>query len=323
MLEIFTRLADWLTHSVFGLDPATQIAKSVHFFIEDISKIFVLLLMMIYVLAWLRASLNTEVVRDFLLKRHRLFGYIAGAVFGAITPFCSCSSIPLFLGFTSARIPIGVTMSFLITSPMINEVAIVILGSSLGLKFTIIYVTVGILAGIIGGFFFDLIGAEKMLHPAFAGLAKDGIGIQEVEHKKLSMRERHLFAKSELLTILSRIWKWIFFGVGMGAALHGFVPEDFIQQHLGSGQWWSVPAAVLFGIPLYANVSGIIPIAESLIAKGVPIGTTLAFMMSVVGASFPEFIMLKQVMRPRLLIIFFLLLLVLFTLTGWLFNIIL
>ncbi len=316
-------LADWLTHDVFGLDPSSHLAKSINFFIEDTTKIFVLLFIMIYALAWLRASLNTEVVRDFLLKRHRLFGYVAGAVFGAITPFCSCSSIPLFLGFTSARIPIGITMSFLITSPMINEVAIVILGSSLGIKFTIVYVAVGIFSGIIGGMFFDLIGAERMLHPVFAGMARDGGCCQHTEKRKLSMRERHAFAKSELFSILSRIWKWIFVGVGLGAALHGFVPDEFIQEHLGSGQWWTVPGAVIFGIPLYANVSGIIPVAESLIGKGVPIGTTLAFMMSVVGASFPEFIMLKQVMRTSLLVIFFLLLLVLFTMTGWLFNIIL
>lgn len=325
MFKIFTHLADWLSFSVFGLSAQSNLGQSVHFFIEDTTKIFTLLFVMIYVIALLRATLNVEAVRDFLAGKHRFAGYMAASVFGAITPFCSCSSIPLFLGFTQARIPIGITMSFLITSPMINEVAIMLMGGLLGLKFTIAYIGVGIAAGIAGGAFFDAIGAEKYLTP-LVGQVKNTAPANSTEHapqhQKMTLRQRHEFAKEELTTILSRIWKWVFIGIGAGAALHGFVPESFIIDTVGPGQWWSVPGVVVLGIPLYTNASGIIPVAESLLAKGLPVGTTLAFMMSVVAASFPEFMMLKQVMRPRLLLVFFMLLLVLFTLTGWIFNLV-
>ncbi len=321
-MKIFTILADSLTYSLLNMDPAGRWSGSVHFFIEDISKIFVLLFIMIYLIALLRAGVDSERVRHYLQGRHRGVAYLLASLFGAVTPFCSCSSIPLFLGFTSARIPLGITMAFLITSPMINEVAIVLLGSILGLKFTILYVVTGMAAGILGGFFIDTIKAEKHL-TALGQQAMDMKGgDREYEKKKLTFRDRHDFAKYELKEIVGRIWKWIIIGVGLGAALHGFVPEEFITSHLGSHNWWTVPSAVVLGIPLYANASGIIPIAETLLAKGLPVGTTMAFMMSVVAASFPEFMMLKQVMKPRLLVIFFLMLLFFFTVAGWIFNLV-
>jgi len=266
--------------------------------------------------------LNTERIRVFLQGKNRFFGYFLGAGFGAITPFCSCSSIPLFLGFTQARIPIGITMSFLITSPIINEVAIVLLGGLLGIKFMIIYVVVGILAGVIGGIFIDAIKAERYLMPLAEKMKEGSVELPGFEKPKMTFRDRHQFAKNELKTIFSRVWKWVFIGVGLGALLHGFVPEEFIANNLGSGQWWSVPGAVLLGIPLYSNVTGMIPIAESLLIKGLPVGTTLAFMMSTVAASFPEFVILKQVMKPRLLLIFFVMLLVMFTCVGLILNLI-
>ena len=322
---IFTWLADFLAYSLFRLDPESKIGDAVHFFIEDTSKIFVLLLVMIYLIALIRAAVDTELVRTYLQGKKRGVAYVMASVFGAITPFCSCSSIPLFLGFTSARIPLGITMAFLITSPMINEVAVILLGSMLGLKFMVIYVATGIIAGILGGFFIDRIGAEKYLSPLgqqAASMGENSPGGEEAHKKSLSLQDRHDFAKNELKEIFSRVWKWVIIGVGLGAALHGFVPENFIADHLGQGRWWSVPAAVVLGIPLYANASGVIPVAHTLMAKGLPVGTTLAFMMSVVAASFPEFMMLKQVMKPRLLLLFFVMLLVFFTLTGWLFNIV-
>ena len=299
-------------------------ADGLHFFVEDTTKIFALLIVMIYLIAWVRAAVNIERVRDYLSGRHRVFGYVAAASFGAVTPFCSCSSIPLFLGFTQARIPIGTTMSFLITSPIINEVAIVLLGSLLGVKFTVCYVAVGIGAGVLGGAFIDLIKAEKYL-TALAATAHGSTvatGHANPDPVKMSFRDRHEFARDELKTIFRRVWKWVLIGVGLGALLHGFVPEEFVVEHLGAGQWWSVPAATLLGIPLYSNASGVIPVAESLLNKGLPVGTTLAFMMSTVAASFPEFMILKQVMKPKLLLIFFLLLLTMFTAVGWIFNLI-
>lgn len=215
-------------------------------------------------------------------------------------------------------------MSFLITSPIINEVAIVLLGSLLGVKFTVCYVAVGILAGVVGGGFIDLIKAEKYLTPLVASARKQNVATDPANDKavKMTFRDRHEFARDELKTIFSRVWKWVLIGVGLGAMLHGLVPESFVAKHLGAGQWWTVPAATLLGIPLYSNASGVIPVAESLLNKGLPVGTTLAFMMSTVAASFPEFMMLKQVMKPKLLLIFFLLLLTMFTAVGWIFNLI-
>ena len=324
MLSIFTKLADWLAYSLFGLLPDSKLGAAVHFFIEDTTKIFFLIVLMIYVIALIRASLNIEKVRDYLAKNNKFFGYLMGSTFGAITPFCSCSSIPVFLGFTSAGIPVGITMSFLLTSPLINEVAVLMLLSLVGWEITIIYVLVGMAIGIAGGVFLDLIRAEKLLQP-FALKAYQTAEFSAVEHNirtKLTFSERHDFAKVELLDILNRIWKWVFIGVGLGAALHGFVPDTWFAENLGSGQWWSVPMAVLAGIPLYSNATGVIPVMESLIVKGLPLGTTLAFCMSTVAASFPEFVLLKQVMTWKLLVIIFLLLLMSFTLVGWLINII-
>jgi uncharacterized protein len=321
MLTIFTKLADLIAYQWLGLEQGSRLGSSVHFFIEDVTKIYALLIVMIYGIGWLRASLNTERVRDYLVGKHRFWGYLAGSGFGAVTPFCSCSSIPLFLGFTQAGIPLGITMAFLITSPIINEVAIVLLGSLLGIRFMFVYVGLGLVAGILGGFILDAIKAERFLTPLVEAVRKaPKTSSGESEPSRLSFRDRHEFAKGEFQSIFSRVWKWVLIGVGLGALLHGFVPESFIVSHLGSGQWWSVPGAVLLGIPLYSNASGIIPVAESLLGKGLPVGTTLAFMMSTVAASFPEFMLLKQVMQPRLLLYFFMILLSMFTLVGWILN---
>ena len=324
MFEVFTDLATWLVVDVFGMSKATKLGDALHFFIEDTTKIFFLLLVMIYIIALLRASMNVERVRDYLAGKHKGIGYLLGSSFGAITPFCSCSSIPVFLGFTSAGIPVGITMSFLITSPLINEVAVLLLLSLLGWKFTLLYVVVGMSVGMLGGVFLDAIRAERWLQ-SFAAKAlergqKNSSEVQSTHIETLSLKERHTFAKEETLEIFGRVWKWVIIGVGLGSALHGFVPEGWIEDHLGNGQWWSVPAAVLLGIPLYSNATGVIPVMESLIKQGLPIGTTLAFCMSTVAASFPEFILLKQVMQWRLLAVLFVLLLVAFTLIGWIFN---
>jgi uncharacterized membrane protein YraQ (UPF0718 family) len=326
MLGIFSDFASWFTYTILELSSETKLGDAVHFFIEDVSKIFVLLLFMIYVIALMRASMNVEKVRDYLAGKHRGVGYLMGSSFGAITPFCSCSSIPVFLGFTSAGIPVGITMAFLITSPLINEVAVLLLMSLLGWKFTVLYVVIGMAVGILGGLFLDAIKAERWLQSfAAKALERGQSQTQEstnsvVKPKKLSIKERHQFAKTESFEIFGRVWKWVIIGVGLGAALHGFVPDGWIQEHLGDGQWWSVPAAVLLGIPLYSNATGVIPVMESLIVNGLPVGTTLAFSMSTVAASFPEFILLKQVMQWKLLATLFALLLVAFTLVGWLFN---
>ncbi len=322
MLSIFPMFADWLIYGLLGFSAETRLGNALHFFVEDTAKIFVLLIIMIYVIALIRASLNVERIRNYLAGKHRGVGYFLGSLFGAITPFCSCSSIPLFLGFTSAGIPVGISMAFLITSPLINEVAVLLLLSLLGWKLTLVYIVVGMAVGILAGAFLDLIRAERLLQP-FAAKAYENsrhMQLQEVALQRMSLTDRHNFAKAELLDILQRVWKWVFIGVGLGAALHGYVPDGWMQENLGHGQWWSVPAAVLVGIPLYSNATGVIPVMESLLIKGLPLGTTLAFCMSTVAASFPEFILLKQVMQWRLLAIIFLLLLASFTLVGWVLN---
>ncbi|MBA53893.1 MAG: hypothetical protein CMK89_05500 [Pseudomonadales bacterium] len=329
-LALFGKLADLLVYDVLKLQPGTKLADALHFFIEDTTKIFVLLVVMIYVIALLRASLRVEKVRDFLVGKRRALGYALGSGFGAITPFCSCSSIPLFLGFTSAGIPVGITMAFLLTSPLINEVAVMLLLSLLGWQFTLLYVVVGMGVGILGGALLDMIRAERWLQPFAAKALQQAraqpqaqaqtLQLGETTAQRMTWSQRHSFAKDETLDILLRVWKWVFIGVGLGAGLHGYVPDGWLENNLGSGQWWTVPAAVLMGIPLYSNATGVIPVIESLLLKGLPVGTTLAFCMSTVAASFPEFILLKQVMQWRLLATVFGLLLLAFTLVGWIFN---
>ncbi|WP_153912601.1 permease [Shewanella sp. TC10] len=334
MFAWFSVFADWLVYDILALSNQTQLGQAVHFFVEDTTKIFALLVVMIYAIGWLRASLDVERVRGYLSGKPKVVGYGLGAGFGAITPFCSCSSIPVFLGFTSAGIPIGITMAFLLTSPLINEVAILLLFSLLGLKVTLIYAFTGIAIGILGGALLDLLKAERWLQPLAAKAyamgqasaeqktASDTASETDEPPAKVTWQQRHQFAKSETGEIFGRVWKWVIIGVGLGAALHGFVPAGWLEANLGDGQWWSVPAAVIMGIPLYANATGVIPVLESLLIQGVPLGTTLAFCMSTVAASFPEFIMLKQVMQWRLLALIFSLLLVSFTIMGWVLNLV-
>lgn len=317
-------LSQWITYDLFSLDKGTPLGDSVEFFFYDTAKILLLLVIMVYAIGWLRAALHVERVRDYLSGKGRGIGYFLGAGFGAITPFCSCSSIPLFLGFTAARIPLGITMSFLITSPLINEIAVVLLWGLLGWKFTLIYVVVGMFAGIMGGIIMDAIRAERWLQPFLLDAMNNApvrtAAMRAGEVRKMGLMERHAFAYSETRAIFRRVWLWVIIGVGAGALLHGFVPQGWIMENLGAGQWWSVPLAVAVGIPLYTNVTGIIPVMESLLLKGLPLGTTLAFCMSTVAASLPEVLMLKQVMRWKLLAAFMGMLLVIFTLVGWLFN---
>ncbi|MGK5093643.1 permease [Deltaproteobacteria bacterium TL4] len=321
MFQVFTQLATWLVEDIMKISLQSRLGQSLHFFIEDTTKILVLLVIMIYGIALLRASMNTERIRDYLQRKGRWSGYVLAALFGSVTPFCSCSSIPLFMGFTTARIPIGITMAFLITSPMINEVAVVMLGSMLGWTFMLVYIAAGLTVGIVGGLVMDLLKTERFLLPFLRqAIPQDNLPDNALTAVKLSFQERHAFALTEMKEIFSRVWKWVIIGVGVGAGLHGLVPEVWITDTLGAGQWWSVPLAVLVGIPLYSNATGIIPVMQTLLAKGLPVGTTLAFSMSTIAASIPEFMLLKQVMEWKLLGILFGVLLVAFTLVGWFFN---
>lgn len=315
--------SNWLVFGLLGFAADSELGAAIEFFIYDTIKILMLLVALIYALAWIRAALNVERVRDYLMGKGRALGYFLGALFGSVTPFCSCSSIPLFLGFTSARIPFGITMAFLITSPLINEIAVVLLWGLLGWKFTIVYVLTGMFAGILGGFFMDAIKGERWLQPFFLDVMRNAPGCAcDVQglRTNLTVQDRHNFALGETRAIFRRVWKWVILGVGVGAALHGFVPDNWFAAHLGAGEWWTVPAAVLIAIPLYSNVTGIVPVMESLLLKGMPIGTTMAFCMSAVAASIPEMILLRQIMTARLQAVFLAYLWLIFTLTGWLYN---
>ena len=318
--------ASWCSFTLLALGRGTPLGDAVNFFLYDTAKILLLLCIMVYGIAWLRAGMQTERVRDYLSGKGRALGYALGAIFGAVTPFCSCSSIPLFLGFTTARIPIGITMAFLITSPLINEIAVVLLWGLLGWKFTTLYVAVGLAAGIVGGIIMDSIHAERWLQPFILGSANrvggNSLNAITARYRAPNLMERHLFAKAETTSICRKVWPWVIAGVALGAGLHGYVPQEWFTEHLGASQWWSVPVAVAVGIPLYTNVTGMVPIMESLLLKGLPVGTTLAFCMSTVAASLPEVMMLHKVMRWKLLAVFLGMLLVMFTLVGWFFNLV-
>lgn len=319
VIEPFSK---WLTFNALGLAADSRLGQAVQFFVYDTGKILLLLVLMVYVIALIRAGLNVERVRAYLTGKSRLTGYAMGALFGAVTPFCSCSSVPLFIGFTMGGIPLGITMAFLITSPIINEVAVVLLWGLLGWKLTLVYIAVGLAAGIVGGLAMDAIGARRWLQPfLLEALAQNpSLAVAGQDRTKLTIKERHEFAWGELRSIFGRVWKWVVIGVAVGAALHGFVPQSWIVENLAADNIWSVPAAVVLGIPLYTNVTGVVPVMESLLLKGLPLGTTLAFCMSTVAASLPEVLMLKQVMRAKLIAAFLATLAVLFTILGWILN---
>ena len=315
--------ARWLVFDLLGLTQNSVAGAALEFFFYDTAKILLLLIALIYAIAWGRASLPVGRIRGWLAGRRRGVGHVLAAVLGAVTPFCSCSSVPMFWGFTSAGIPVGIAMTFLITSPLINEIAIIMLWGLLGWKFAVIYVVVGLGTGIAGGLVMDSIGAERWLRAdlhtniQIPSPAQQG---DKAEAVRLSAYQRHIFALAEVKSIFRRVWLWVIAGVAIGAALHGFVPENWFAEHFSAGKWWTVPAAVLAGIPLYSNVTGIVPVMESLLVKGLPLGTTLAFCMGTVVASIPEVIMLRQIMTIRLQAAFLGYLWLALVLVGWLFN---
>jgi hypothetical protein len=317
MFEVFTRLADLLAYNVLNLEGGTKLADAVHFFIEDTAKIFFLLAVMIYIIGFGRSFVSPEKVRAWLTGKSRFTGYVLAALLGAVTPFCSCSSVPLFIAFLSAGIPLGVTMAFLITSPLVNEVAVVLLGNALGLEFTIIYVGVGIGLGIVGGLLIDFLKLDKWVEPYVWQIK---MPIPETPEEAIGWGWREKYARHEAIDIIKRIWLYVLIGVGLGAGLHGYVPREWFIEHAGADNPFAVPLAVLIGIPLYSNATGIIPVAEVLMNKGVPIGTILAFIMSIVAISLPELLILRKVLKPQMLAFFVGFLFVAFVGVGYLFN---
>ncbi len=306
---------DWLVYSVFGLDPASRVGQSINFFIYDSIKILLLLFFMIAVVGFLRTYLSQEKVKKILSGMKRGLGNLSASLFGAITPFCSCSSIPIFLGFLEAGIPLGVTFSFLITSPLINEYLVVLMWGFFGWKVTLAYVLSGILIGTISGLILGRMGLEKHL---VKDLIAKKVEIKEVKHSNI--RSRIAFGVKEAISITKKIWIWVLVGVGIGAMVHNYVPQEVISRVIEAGGVFTVPIAVLLGIPMYGSCAAIVPIAVVLFQKGIPLGTALAFMMATAALSLPEAIILRRAMKLKLIAIFFGIVTLAIVFTGYLLN---
>ena len=319
------RFADWLVYSVIGLDSTTALGGAVNFFVYDSIKILLLLFLISSIMGIVNAYFPIERLRNYLVS-HRLYGlqYLLASVFGAITPFCSCSSIPLFIGFVKGGIPLGVTLAFLITSPLVNEVAVAMFLGSFGVQATVIYVVSGTLLGCLGG----IVLGRMHLEPYLSDWVKQ---VQAHSEQQSAQWEKEDTCFSERLpTIVSDAWQivrsvllYVLIGIGIGAFMHGFVPEGFFEQYMSRDNWYAVPLSVLLAVPMYANAAGIVPVVEVFVAKGIPLGTAIAFMMAVVGLSLPEATLLKKVMTWRLISIFFATVTLFIILSGYMFNLLL
>ncbi|MEG1581001.1 MAG: permease [Bacteroidaceae bacterium] len=316
------QLADWLVYGMLGLEEQTPSGRALHFFFYDSFKILLLLFLISTLMGILNAYFPIDRLREFLTTR-KLYGfqYLFAALFGAITPFCSCSSIPLFIGFVKGGIPLGVTFSFLITSPLVNEVALALFLGSFGLKATLIYALSGILLGIIGGFVLNALKLERYLSPWVKELQiQSDLKTAEWEATHLSFFKRLPILLQDAWNLVKGVLLYVFIGIAIGAAMHGFVPEAFFQEYLSADKWYAVPLTVVLAIPMYANAAGIVPVVQVFVAKGVPLGTAIAFMMAVVGLSLPEATLLKKVMTWRLIGIFFGVVTLFIILSGYVFN---
>jgi uncharacterized membrane protein YraQ (UPF0718 family) len=314
---MFEALGDLIAFGLLGLRPGSAPGDAVQFFVMDVAKIFAMLVVVIYLMGLIRALLSPERVREFVRGQPEWLARTLAVTLGAVTPFCSCSSVPLFIGFVEAGIPLGVTFSFLIASPMINEVAAVLLVGILGWELAALYVLAGILVAWFGGIVMQAFRPERWVE---AYVWKIRMGETDLPQPDTSLRGRHRYAVGEVQEIVGRIWHWVLIGIGVGALFHGFVPEQWVTGQLAGGAWYTVPAAVVTGIPLYSNATGVIPVAEAMLGKGVAIGTTLALMMSVAALSLPEMLILRKVIKWQALAVFATVLAIAFTLVGWGFN---
>ncbi|MCT4612115.1 MAG: permease [Clostridia bacterium] len=294
----------------------TKLGSSVHFFFYDTIKIIILLGIMIFAISYIRSYFPPERTKKILERFSGVKGNIMASLLGIVTPFCSCSSVPIFIGFVEAKIPLGVTFSFLITSPIVNEAAFAILLASFGWKIALVYVITGVVVGVVGGIIIDKLHLEDQVEE-YVYKIKTG----EVELTKLSSKDRMRFAFDNVKDIIKRVWLFLIIGIGIGALIHGWAPAPLLAKYAGPDNPFAVIVAVIFGIPLYSNALGTIPIAEALIAKGVGIGTALSFMMATTALSLPEMILLKKVIKPKLIAIFVAITGIAIILVGYLFNI--
>lgn len=306
----------WLVENIFGLSLTERLGGSIHFYIYDVIKIFILLSVLIFLISYVQSFFPPERTRKILGRYHGISANIFGALLGTITPFCSCSSIPLFIGFTNAGLPIGVTFSFLISSPLVDLASIILLASIFNWKIAIAYVLVGLVLAVIGGTIISKAKLEDYVE-SFVYSNK----MVETELEELTTKDRVNFAKDQVKDIVKRVWLYILIGVGIGAAIHNWIPENVIGAILGQDKWYSVLVATIVGVPMYADIFGTLPIAEALVLKGVGLGTALSFMMGVTALSLPSMIMLKNVVKTKLLVVFFGVVIIGIILIGYLFNI--
>jgi len=311
------QLTDFVLYNVFNLSPTTPIANFLSFFIYDSLKIFLMLFFMITIVGIIRSYISKEAINKILAQKHPIISYFIIALFGSLTPFCSCSSIPLFLGFIKTGIPLGIAFTFLVTSPLINEYLVVLMIGFFGLKITILYIISGLMIGIISGYIIGKLNLEKNINPDFITPDSD---FQEI--KFVNFKSRVLYGVQESLAIINNIWKWIVIAVAIGAIIHNYVPQEAIQSIIAKGGVFLVPITVLLGVPMYGGCASIVPIALALFKKGAPLGTALSFMMSVSALSLPEAIILKKAMDRKLIIIFFSIVFLGIVFTGYFFNII-
>ncbi|MFA5975153.1 MAG: permease [Elusimicrobiota bacterium] len=315
MMKLF---ADWISWTVFALTPGSPLGEAVHFFVYDTTKIFLLLSIIVFGIAVIRSFFSPERARAMLSHRRQYLGNVLAALLGILTPFCSCSAVPLFIGFIESGIPLGVTFSFLISSPMINEVAMVLLWGLFGWKIALLYIGTGLVVAIVSGI---VIGRLRMERYVQDYVYQTKVGSAAPEEQNWTDRVR--YAREYTVELLNKIWPYILIGVGIGGFIHGYAPSDFLVRYAGRHNPFAVPVAVLIGVPLYSNAAGILPVVQALMGKGLPVGTVLAFMMAVTALSFPEAVILNRVLKPRLLATFFAIVALSIIAVGYLFNAIL
>ena len=325
MFDWIQKLADWIVYALLKVAEGSHLGEAVDFFIFETLKVLILLLIIVFVMGIINSYMPVERLRSMLVNK-KFFGleYFFASLFGAITPFCSCSSVPLFIGFVQGGIPLGVTFAFLITSPLVNEVALALFISMFGVKLTLIYAFSGIFLGTMGGWILGKLNLQNLLSDWVQQIWENsGNANIEYSEDELPFTSRLPQIFREATDIVKQVFLYVIVGIAIGAAAHGYVPENFFEAYLSGDQWWTVPLAVILAVPLYSNAAGIVPVIQVLVAKGVPIGTAIAFMMSTVGLSLPEATLLKKVMTMKLIGIFFGTVTLFIILSGFLFNLVL
>ncbi|OGO16956.1 MAG: hypothetical protein A2Z02_00630 [Chloroflexi bacterium RBG_16_48_7] len=312
--------SNFLTYDVFKLPVDSHLGSSVSFFLFDAPKVIMLLLLIVFAVGIIRSFFTPERTRQILAGKKLFVGNIMAAGLGIVTPFCTCSAIPLFIGFVEAGVPLGITLSFLIASPMINEVAVILLFGMFGWRVAVIYIVTGLVIAIVAGWVIGKLGMEKYIENWVFEIKMAEAGAQS---EKLTFEDRIRYGLTAVRDIVSKVWPYILAGIAVGAGIHGYVPDGLLASFMGEGAWWSVPAAVIIGIPMYSNAAGIIPVVQALIEKGAALGTALAFMMAVIGLSLPEMIILRRVLKWRLIGVFIGVVGIGILIVGYLFNVIL